>query len=63
MARAGAQAPAAWVSWVAGDFFAQRYRSRWQLESPDRFVQLRIERAPGAPPDLALALYQLEVRR
>jgi len=66
VARMGAPAPAAWISWVAGDFFAQRYRCRWQLEGPeygDRFVQLRIERAPGAPPDLALALYQLEVRR
>jgi hypothetical protein len=66
VAQTGAVAPPAWISWVAGDFFAQRYRSRWQLESPDpkdRFVQLRIERAAGAPPDLALALYQLEVRR
>ncbi|HKI03969.1 MAG TPA: hypothetical protein VKK31_18455 [Thermoanaerobaculia bacterium] len=63
VAEAGAQAPPAWVSWVAGDFFAQRYRCRWQLASPDSFVQVRIERAPGAPPDLALALYQLEVRR
>jgi hypothetical protein len=63
VARLGALAPPAWISWVAGDFFAQRYRSRWQLESPDRFVRLRIERAASAPPDLALALYQLEVRR
>jgi hypothetical protein len=66
VAQTGAVAPPAWISWVAGDFFAQRYRSRWQLDSPDpkdRFVQLRIERAAGAPPDLALALYQLEVRR
>jgi len=63
VARTGAVAPPAWISWVAGDFFAQRYRSRWQLASPDRFVRLRIERAAGAPPDLALALYQLEVRR
>jgi hypothetical protein len=66
VARTGAPAPAAWISWVAGDFFAQRYRCRWQLESAeyaDRFVQLRIERAPGAPPGLALALYQLEIRR
>jgi hypothetical protein len=63
VARLGARTPNAWVSWVAGDFLAQRYRSRWRLEKPDRFVQLRVERAAGAPPDLALALYQLEVRR
>ncbi|HEY7213888.1 MAG TPA: hypothetical protein VIC28_04620, partial [Thermoanaerobaculia bacterium] len=63
VARLGARAPRAWISWVAGDFFAQRYRCRWRLPRPERFVQLRIERAPGAPPDLELALYQLEVRR
>jgi hypothetical protein len=59
----GARVPRAWLSWVAGDFFAQRYRCRWKLQRPERFVQLRVERVPGAPPDLALALYQLEVRR
>ena len=58
-----ARTPPAWVSWVAGDFFAQRYRCRWKLARPDRFARLRIERASGAPPDLSLALYQLEVRR
>jgi hypothetical protein len=63
VARAGSRTPPAWISWVAGDFFAQRYRCRWRLPQPDRFVQVRIERAPGAPPDLALAVYQLEVRR
>lgn len=61
--RTGTRSPRAWISWVAGDFFGQRYRCRWKLPQPDRFVQLRIERSPGAPPDLALALYQLEVRR
>jgi len=63
VARLGTRAPAAWVSWVAGDFFAQRYRCEWTLATPVRFSQLRIERAPGAPADLALALYQLEIRR
>ncbi len=63
VARSGARSPRPWISWVAGDFFAQRYRCLWRLERPDRFVQLRIERAPGAPPDLELALYQLEIRR
>ncbi|HYX22783.1 MAG TPA: hypothetical protein VFC23_01420 [Thermoanaerobaculia bacterium] len=61
--REGQPAPAAWISWVAGDFFAQRYRSRLQLDGPDRPVHLRIERAPGAPPDLTVTLYQLELRK
>ena len=63
VARLGAHSPRAWISWVAGDFFAQRYRCRWRLPRSERFVQLRIERSPGAPPDLELALYQVEVRR
>jgi hypothetical protein len=63
VAQAGTQAPIPWMSWVAGDFFAQRYRERWTLARPDRFVGLRVERAPGVPPDLAVALYQLEIRR
>lgn len=63
VARMGTRTPPAWVSWVAGDFFAQRYRSRWTLPAPARVSQIRIERAPGAPPELVLALYQLEVRR
>lgn len=63
VAQGGIQAPSPWVSWVAGDFFAQRYRARWTLARPERFVGLRVERAPGVPPDLAVALYQLEIRR
>ena len=63
VARTGTRAPNPWISWVAGDFFAQRYRDRWTLARPDRFVRLRIERAPGVPPDLVVALYQLEIRR
>jgi len=61
--KAGGKAPQAWISWVAGDFFAQRYRCRWRLARADRFVHLRVDRAPGAPPEMALALYQLEIRR
>jgi hypothetical protein len=63
VARMGTRTPPAWVSWVAGDFFAQRYRSRWTLPSPLGISRVEVERAPGAPPELALALYQLEVRR
>jgi hypothetical protein len=63
VARAGVKAPRPWISWVAGDFLAQRYRSQWTLERPERASSLRIERAPGVPPDLAVAVYQLEIRR
>ena len=63
VAQMGTRTPPAWVSWVAGDFFAQRYRSRWTLPRPQRISRVEIERAPGAPPELVLALYQLEVRR
>lgn len=63
VAQMGTRTPPAWVSWVADGFFAQRYRSRWTLPAPARVSQIRIERAPGAPPELSLALYQLEVRR
>jgi hypothetical protein len=63
VARAGAQAPRPWICWVAGDFLAQRYRSRWEIPRPDRFSRLRIERVSGLPPGLVLAVHQLEVRR
>jgi hypothetical protein len=63
VARAGVKAPRPWISWVAGDFLAQRYRSQWTLERPERASALRIERAPGLPPELAVAVFQLEIRR
>lgn len=63
VARAGVKAPGPWVSWVAGGFLGQRYRSRWTLERPESASSVRIERAPGVPPDLAVAVYQLEIRR
>jgi hypothetical protein len=47
---------------VAGDFFGQRYRAAWALEAPGRFARLRIERNPGLPSDLTVALHQVEVR-
>src|SRR4051812_19589570 len=63
VAQAGVKAPGPWVSWVAGGFLGQRYRARWTLARPESASSLRIERAPGVPPDLAVAVYQLEIRR
>jgi hypothetical protein len=63
LAQESVPAPSPWVSWVADGFFAQRYRSRFQLDRPEPFDRLRIERAPGVPPDLTVALYQVEIRR
>ncbi|HSS51080.1 MAG TPA: hypothetical protein VLX28_19235, partial [Thermoanaerobaculia bacterium] len=63
LAQEAVPVPPPWVSWVADGFFAQRYRSRFQLDRPEPFARLRIERAPGVPPDLTVALYQVEVRR
>lgn len=56
-------APPAWISWVAGDFFGQRYRSLWKLDSPGPFTDLSIERDPALPPQVSLALHGVEVRK
>jgi len=58
------RSPPAWISWVAGDFFGQRYRARWTLpKGSTRLRDLRVERAPGLPPDVGLTLHQVEIRR
>jgi len=58
------RSPRAWISWVAGDFFGQRYRARWTLpEGYTRLRELRVEIAPGLPPDVGLTLHQVEIRR
>lgn len=54
--------PRPWISWVAGDFFGQRYRSVWTVD-PGSFTELRLERDPALPPEVSLALHRVEVRR
>lgn len=56
------EAPAPWLSYVAGSFFGQRYRGRWELPAPRPVVRAEVERRTDLPADLALALYQVEVR-
>jgi len=53
--------PSAWISWVAGDFFGQRYRALWSLLEPGRFTHVRVELAPGLPPNVGLTVHQVEV--
>ncbi|HEX3130584.1 MAG TPA: hypothetical protein VH394_24815 [Thermoanaerobaculia bacterium] len=53
--------PEPWVTWIAGDFFAQRYRCRWDLP-PGRYTRMRIELAPGLPRNVSLAVHQVELR-
>ncbi|HZF11364.1 MAG TPA: hypothetical protein VFE33_21440 [Thermoanaerobaculia bacterium] len=60
---AGKPVPAPWMGWVAGSFFGQRYRAFFALPSPHPFARLRIERFPGLPPDLTIAVQQIEVQR
>ncbi len=57
------RSPEGWVSWVAGDFFGRRYRSRWTLNEPGRFSLLRLERRPDLPPDVLVTIHQTELRR
>jgi len=56
------RSPPAWISWVAGDFFGQRYRALWTLLEPGRFTHVRVELAPGLPPNVGLTVHQMEVR-
>jgi hypothetical protein len=53
--------PGPWTTWIAGDFFAQRYRCRWDLP-PGRYTRMRIELSPGLPRDVSLAVHQVELR-
>ena len=55
-------APAPWLSWVAGDFFGRRYRAVFSVEPVGRPARISIERAVGLPPEVTLALHQVEVR-
>lgn len=58
---AGAAAPPAWICFVAGDFFGQRYRSRLALPRPRPFSRVAIERAPDLPPEVVLALHEVRI--
>jgi len=51
------------MAWVAGGFFGQRYRALLPLSPPRAASRLRIERLPGLPPDLEIAVQQIEVER
>ena len=56
------KSPTPWLSWVAGDFFGRRYRALFSVETMGRPERISIERAAGLPPEVALALHQVEIR-
>ena len=43
--------------------FSSTQAPGWTLPKPAHGNRLRVERLPGAPADLSLALYQVEIRR
>lgn len=55
--------PSAWMCFVAGDFFGQRYRQVFPASHPGPFARLRIERAAGLPAEIGLIFQKLELRR
>ncbi len=55
------RSPAAWLRWVAGDFFGQRYRAVLRLPRRGSFARLEIDLASGLPADAGLAVHQVEL--
>ncbi len=53
-----------WLSWVAADglFFGRRYRTVLRLAAPGRPELLEVALRPDLPPEVALTLFQVEVR-
>lgn len=66
LAGARHRSPEPWLSWRAGEFLGQRYRASWSPEGAGDarppFTRVRIERAPGLPPEVTLALHRVEAR-
>jgi hypothetical protein len=58
-----APSPPAWISWVAGDFFAQRYRCRFDLNGTERIASLSVQRLADLPADVTIALHGAELKR
>ncbi len=55
------KSPEPWITWFADDFLAQRYRLRWELP-PGRYETIHIALSPGLPPQVSLAVHQVELR-
>jgi hypothetical protein len=60
----GFQAPPPWLTWLpaGGEFFGQRYRSRWHLPTPAIPTRLTIRLLPELPPEVGIAVLHLELR-
>jgi hypothetical protein len=63
LAKRLAPPPPAWISWVAGDFFAQRYRCRFDLNGTERIASLSVQRLADLPADVTIALHGAELKR
>ena len=61
----GFTAPSHWLALVpaGGEFFAQRYRAQWELDTTSDIVGLELERLDGLPSEVSLAVFHLELRR
>lgn len=59
------RAPSPFLSHVApgGEFFAQRFRTRFSLKEPQTVASISIRRHPELPPKTEFVIYRLELRR
>jgi hypothetical protein len=63
--RPGFSSPRPHLSQVAqdGTFFAQRFRTRFTLDTPAEAASIAVRRHEGLPADVELVVYHLELRR
>lgn len=62
VAQRGVPSPEPWLSWVVGDFLAQRYRARWDLPGAEPAARVRIERHADLPAEVLVTIHDLELR-
>jgi hypothetical protein len=62
--RRGFRAPDPWLAQIApgGTFFAQRFRSRFELGEPVTAAQVAVRRDGELPADVELVIYRVELR-
>lgn len=62
--REGFVAPPVWFTWIpaGGEIFAQRYRAHWDLPAPTRATRLSFTHLPELPPEVGIAILNLELQ-